>query len=166
MEGWLSLQWPAASRVARALSPPFCSLCTRLPSPPKRRRVIPVILRRNGPLDLGDFFHVPQSGLAGPVPLVSPAALSPLARLSRELQEKEKVIEVLQARLDAGSLTPSGSHALSDSPRCPSSSSFLSEELEACSDMDVASEFTHYEEKKAPPGHSGSRHFLSGTSFI
>lgn len=75
------------------------------------------------------------------------------------------MIEVLQARLDAGSLTPSSSRALSDSHRCPSSSSFLSEELEACSDMDVASEFTHYEEK-APPGHSGSRHFLSGTSFI
>ncbi|XP_036090889.1 myomegalin isoform X4 [Rousettus aegyptiacus] len=90
------------------------------------------------------------------------AELEPLAlRLSRELQEKEKVIEVLQARLDAGSLTPSGSHALSDSPRCPSSSSFLSEELEACSDMDVASEFTHYEEKKAPPGHSDSIHHSS-----
>ncbi|XP_048951410.1 myomegalin isoform X17 [Canis lupus dingo] len=84
------------------------------------------------------------------------AGLEPLAlRLSRELQEKEKVIEVLQAKLDARSLTPSSSHALSDSHRSPSSSSFLSDELEACSDMDVASEYTHYEEKKAPPGHSG-----------
>ncbi|XP_077928675.1 myomegalin isoform X20 [Halichoerus grypus] len=82
--------------------------------------------------------------------------IEPLAlRLSRELQEKEKVIEVLQAKLDAGSLTPSSSHALSDSQRSPSSSSFLSDELEACSDMDVASEYTHYEEKKALPGHSG-----------
>lgn len=98
--------------------------------------------------------------------LFSPVVLSHPTRLSRELQEKEKVIEVLQARLDAGSLTPSSSHALSDCHRCPSSSSFLSDELEACSDMDVASEFTHYEEKKAPPGHSGSHHFLSGTSFI
>ncbi|XP_044770543.1 myomegalin isoform X15 [Neomonachus schauinslandi] len=82
--------------------------------------------------------------------------IEPLAlRLSRELQEKEKVIEVLQAKLDARSLTPSSSHALSDSQRSPSSSSFLSDELEACSDMDVASEYTHYEEKKALPGHSG-----------
>ncbi|KAM5201457.1 myomegalin isoform 36-T41 [Hipposideros larvatus] len=84
------------------------------------------------------------------------AGLEPLAlRLSRELQEKEKVIEVLQAKLDAQSITPASSHALSDSRRSPSSSSFLSDELEACSDMDVASEYTHYEEKKGSPGHSG-----------
>ncbi|XP_014438784.1 myomegalin isoform X6 [Tupaia chinensis] len=86
--------------------------------------------------------------------------LEPLAlRLSRELQEKEKVIEVLQAKLDARSLTPPSSHALSDSHRSPSSTSFLSDELEACSDMDIASEYTHYE-KKASPGHSGF-HFNS-----
>ncbi|KAM7055198.1 myomegalin isoform 5-T5 [Molossus nigricans] len=84
------------------------------------------------------------------------SGLEPLAlRLSRELQEKEKVIEVLQAKLDARSLTPSSSHALSDSHRSPSSSSLLSDELEACSDMDIASEYTHYEEKKASPGHPG-----------
>ncbi|XP_047640820.1 myomegalin isoform X2 [Phacochoerus africanus] len=89
------------------------------------------------------------------------AGLEPLAlRLSRELQEKEKVIEVLQAKLDARSLTPSSSHALSDSHRSPSSSSFLSDELEVCSDMDIGSEYTHYEEKKASPGHSGL-HFQS-----
>ncbi|XP_019062891.1 myomegalin isoform X9 [Fukomys damarensis] len=83
------------------------------------------------------------------------AGLEPLAlRLSRELQEKEKVIEVLQAKLDAQSLSPSSSHASSDSHRSPSSTSFLSDELEACSDMDVASEYTHYEEKKASPDHS------------
>ncbi|XP_045238180.2 myomegalin isoform X26 [Macaca fascicularis] len=85
------------------------------------------------------------------------AGLEPLAlRLSRELQEKEKVIEVLQAKLDARSLTPSSSRALSDSHRSPSSTSFLSDELEACSDMDIASEYTHYEEKKASPSHSGA----------
>uniref|UniRef100_A0A2I3TP45 Phosphodiesterase 4D interacting protein n=1 Tax=Pan troglodytes TaxID=9598 RepID=A0A2I3TP45_PANTR len=89
------------------------------------------------------------------------AGLEPLAlRLSRELQEKEKVIEVLQAKLDARSLTPSSSHALSDSHRSPSSTSFLSDELEACSDMDIVSEYTHYEEKKASPSHSGF-HFHS-----
>ncbi|XP_069933897.1 myomegalin isoform X21 [Oryctolagus cuniculus] len=84
------------------------------------------------------------------------AALEPLAlRLTRELQEKEKVIEVLQAKLDARSLSPPSSHGLSDSHRSPSSTSFLSDELEACSDMDIASEYTHYEEKKASPSHSG-----------
>ncbi|XP_058927473.2 myomegalin isoform X29 [Kogia breviceps] len=85
------------------------------------------------------------------------AGLEPLAlRLSRELHEKEKVIEVLQATLDARSLTPSSSRALSDSHRSPSSSSFSSDEPEACSDMDIASEYTHYEEKKASPCHSDS----------
>lgn len=75
------------------------------------------------------------------------------------------MIEVLQAKLDAQSLTPSSSRALSDSQRSPSSTSFLSDELDGCSDMDVASEDTHYEEKKASPGHSGSPPFLS-TSFL
>ncbi|XP_054420714.1 myomegalin isoform X1 [Pteronotus mesoamericanus] len=95
------------------------------------------------------------------------AGLEPLAlRLSRELQEKEKVIEVLQAKLDARSLTPPSSRALSDSPRSPSSSSFLSDELEACSDMDIASEYPHYEEKKAPPGHPDSIHHSSHSAVL
>ncbi|XP_070124531.1 myomegalin isoform X31 [Equus caballus] len=95
------------------------------------------------------------------------AGLEPLAlRLSRELQEKEKVIEVLQAKLDARSLTPSSSHALSDSHRSPSSSSFLSDELEVCSDMDIASEYIHYEEKKASPGHSDSIHHSSNSAVL
>ncbi|KAM4873042.1 myomegalin isoform 2-T2 [Thomomys bottae] len=90
------------------------------------------------------------------------AGLEPLAlRLSKELQEKEKVIEVLQAKLDAQSFSPPSSHNLSDSHRSASSTSFLSDELEACSDMDVASEYTNYEEKKASPGHSDSIHHSS-----
>ncbi|XP_073906728.1 myomegalin isoform X6 [Castor canadensis] len=90
------------------------------------------------------------------------ARLEPLAlRLSRELQEKEKVIEVLQAKLDSRSLSPPSSHALSESHRSASSTSFLSDELDACSDMDIASEYTHYEEKKASPGHSDSIHHSS-----
>ncbi|KAM6167627.1 myomegalin isoform 17-T17 [Erethizon dorsatum] len=95
------------------------------------------------------------------------AGLEPLAlRLSMELQEKEKVIEVLQAKLDAQSLSPPSSHALSDSPRSPSSTSFLSDELEACSDMDIASEYTHYEEKKASPGHSDAIHHSSHPAVL
>ncbi|KAM9109056.1 myomegalin isoform 7-T7 [Megaptera novaeangliae] len=95
------------------------------------------------------------------------AGLEPLAlRLSRELQEKEKVIEVLQATLDARSLTPSSSRALSDSQRSPSSSSFSSDEPEACSDMDIASEYTHYEEKKASPGHSDSIRHSSHSAVL
>ncbi|XP_006900397.1 PREDICTED: myomegalin-like [Elephantulus edwardii] len=94
------------------------------------------------------------------------AGLEPLAlRLSRELQEKEKVIEVLQAKLDARSLTPSSSRALSDSHRSPSSTSFLSDDLDASSDMDTASEYTHDEEKKASPTHSGF-HFNSMPKLV
>ncbi|KAL6044245.1 hypothetical protein STEG23_019925 [Scotinomys teguina] len=95
------------------------------------------------------------------------AELEPLAlRLSRELQEKEKVIEVLQAKLDSRSLSPPSSHALSDSQRSASSTSFLSDEIDACSDMDVASEYTHYEEKKSSPGHSESIHHLSHSTVL
>ncbi|XP_054985933.1 myomegalin isoform X19 [Sorex araneus] len=95
------------------------------------------------------------------------AGLEPLAlRLSRELQEKEKVIEVLQAKLDARSLTPSSSRALSDSHRTPSSSSFLSDELEACSDMEIASEYTPYEEKKVSPGPSDSIHHSTHSAVL
>uniref|UniRef100_A0A452VLD0 Olduvai domain-containing protein n=1 Tax=Ursus maritimus TaxID=29073 RepID=A0A452VLD0_URSMA len=85
--------------------------------------------------------------------------------LSRELQEKEKVIEVLQAKVDARSLTPFSSHALSDSQRSPSSSSFLSDELEACSDMDVASVSTVHPPSPAalPSNHleATSSHYLN-----
>ncbi|XP_072864146.1 myomegalin isoform X13 [Chlorocebus sabaeus] len=102
--------------------------------------------------------HKSEKDQAGPEPLA--------LRLSRELQEKEKVIEVLQAKLDARSLTPSSSRALSDSHRSPSSTSFLSDELEACSDMDIASEYTHYEEKKASPGHSDSIHHSSHSAVL
>uniref|UniRef100_A0A8C6ALU0 Olduvai domain-containing protein n=1 Tax=Monodon monoceros TaxID=40151 RepID=A0A8C6ALU0_MONMO len=79
-------------------------------------------------------------------------------RLSRELQEKEKVIEVLQATLDARSLTPSSSRALSDSHRSPSSSSFSSDEPEACvSNVHPASPAT------LPTKHleASSSHYLS-----
>nr|XP_012998310.1 myomegalin isoform X5 [Cavia porcellus] len=95
------------------------------------------------------------------------AGLEPLAlRLSMELQEKEKVIEVLQAKLDAQSLSPPSSHALSDSPRSPSSTSFLSDELEACSDMDIASEYTHYEDKKASSGHPDAIHHSNHSAVL
>ncbi|XP_021488012.1 myomegalin-like isoform X10 [Meriones unguiculatus] len=94
------------------------------------------------------------------------AGLEPLAlRLSRELQEKEKVIEVLQAKLDTRSLSPPSSHAMSDSHRSASSTSFLSDEIEACSDMDVASEYTQCEEKPSP-SHSDSIHHSSHSAVL
>ncbi|XP_068946298.1 myomegalin isoform X3 [Petaurus breviceps papuanus] len=88
-------------------------------------------------------------------------------RLSKELQEKEKVIEALQAQLNKRSPTPSSSHALSDSHRSPSSTSFVSDEMEASSDMDVASEYTQYEEdcvEKAPPNLPDSIHHSSNNA--
>lgn len=76
------------------------------------------------------------------------------------------MIEVLQAKLDTRSLSPRSSHTLSDSQRSASSTSFLSDEIESCSDMDVASEYTHYDDKKPSPGHSGSLHYRSGTFCV
>ncbi|XP_076975813.1 myomegalin isoform X5 [Tamandua tetradactyla] len=95
------------------------------------------------------------------------AGLEPLAiRLSRDLQEKDKVIEVLQAKLDARSLTPSSNHGFSDSHRSPSSTSFLSDELEACSDMDIASEYTHHEEKNTLSSHADSIHHSNHSAVL
>ncbi|MGH0142880.1 UNVERIFIED_CONTAM: hypothetical protein FKN15_026735 [Acipenser sinensis] len=69
-------------------------------------------------------------------------------RLSRELQQKDKIIESLRAKLQQLPDTPSSSRALSDSDR----TSFMSDDhastnddLELCSDMDAASEYTQEE---------------------
>ncbi|XP_041133322.1 myomegalin-like isoform X3 [Polyodon spathula] len=69
-------------------------------------------------------------------------------RLSRELQQKDKIIESLRAKLQQRPDTPSSSRALSDSDR----TSFVSDDhastnddLELCSDMDAASEYTQEE---------------------
>ncbi|XP_039340621.1 myomegalin-like isoform X14 [Mauremys reevesii] len=63
-------------------------------------------------------------------------------RLSKELREKERMIETLQAKLQERCETPSSSRALSESPRSNSSASFLSDGLEACSDGDATSEYS------------------------
>ncbi|CAI5776227.1 SMYLE_N domain-containing protein [Podarcis lilfordi] len=61
-------------------------------------------------------------------------------RLSKELQEKEQTIQSLQAKLHLRSVTPSSSRTISESPRSGSSTSFLSDGLDGCSDMDEGSE--------------------------
>ncbi|KAM6262086.1 LOW QUALITY PROTEIN: myomegalin-like [Porphyrio hochstetteri] len=61
-------------------------------------------------------------------------------RLSRELQEKEKVIESLEAKLQERCESPGSSRPPSESSRSATSASFVSEGLEPCSDGDVASE--------------------------
>ncbi|XP_074924079.1 myomegalin-like isoform X2 [Chelonoidis abingdonii] len=63
-------------------------------------------------------------------------------RLSKELREKERMIETLQAKLQECCETPSSSRALSESPRSNSSASFLSDGPEACSDGDASSEYS------------------------
>ncbi|XP_065410797.1 myomegalin isoform X22 [Chrysemys picta bellii] len=63
-------------------------------------------------------------------------------RLSKELREKERMIETLQAKLQERCETPSSSRALSESPRSNSSASFLSDAPEACSDGDATSEYS------------------------
>ncbi|XP_049665351.1 myomegalin isoform X1 [Accipiter gentilis] len=70
-------------------------------------------------------------------------------RLSRELQEKEKVIESLEAKLQERCESPGSSHLPSESSRSATSSSFLSEGLEPCSDGDAASECSQCREEPA-----------------
>ncbi|XP_074859294.1 myomegalin isoform X3 [Carettochelys insculpta] len=65
---------------------------------------------------------------------------SVVLRLSKELREKERLIESLEAKLRARCETPASSRALSESPRSASSASFLSDGSEAGSDGDLASE--------------------------
>ncbi|XP_074894512.1 myomegalin isoform X5 [Buteo buteo] len=70
-------------------------------------------------------------------------------RLSRELQEKEKVIESLEAKLQERCESPGSSHLPSESSRSATSSSFVSEGLEPCSDGDAASECSQCREEPA-----------------
>ncbi|XP_074688932.1 myomegalin isoform X3 [Strix aluco] len=70
-------------------------------------------------------------------------------RLSRELQEKEKVIESLEAKLQERCESPGSSHPPSESSRSATSSSFVSEGLEPCSDGDAASECSQCHEEPA-----------------
>ncbi|XP_058887722.1 myomegalin isoform X2 [Acipenser ruthenus] len=69
-------------------------------------------------------------------------------RLSRELQQKDKIIESLRAKLQQCPDTPSSSRALSDSDRTSFVSddhASINDDLELCSDMDAASEYTQEE---------------------
>uniref|UniRef100_A0A8V0YKM0 Phosphodiesterase 4D interacting protein n=1 Tax=Gallus gallus TaxID=9031 RepID=A0A8V0YKM0_CHICK len=61
-------------------------------------------------------------------------------RLSRELQEKEKVIESLEAKLQERCESPGSSRPPSESSRSATSTSFVSDVLEPCSDGEAASE--------------------------
>ncbi|KFP73417.1 Myomegalin, partial [Acanthisitta chloris] len=70
-------------------------------------------------------------------------------RLSRELQEKEKVIESLEVKLQERSESPGSSCPPSESSHSATSSSFTSEGLEPCSDGDAASECSQCHEEPA-----------------
>ncbi|XP_018780696.2 myomegalin isoform X2 [Serinus canaria] len=74
-------------------------------------------------------------------------------RLSRELQEKDKVIESLEVKLQERSESPGSSCPPSESSHSASSSSFTSEGLEPCSDGDAASEYSQCHEE--PAQHTG-----------
>ncbi|MGH0148359.1 UNVERIFIED_CONTAM: hypothetical protein FKN15_047524 [Acipenser sinensis] len=90
-------------------------------------------------------------------------------RLSRELQQKDKIIESLRAKLQQCPDTPSSSRALSDSDR----TSFVSDnhastndDLELCSDIDAASEYTQEEREgtMSPEQASTDSHSHGGAS--
>ncbi|XP_031756150.1 myomegalin isoform X6 [Xenopus tropicalis] len=69
-------------------------------------------------------------------------------RLSKELQQKDKIIESLQSKLEGHSLTPSSSHAISESDQSDRTS-FVSDDqlsnnddLDGCSEVATASDYT------------------------
>ncbi|NXY51313.1 MYOME protein, partial [Ceuthmochares aereus] len=70
-------------------------------------------------------------------------------RLSRELQEKEKMIESLEAKLQERCESPGSSRPPSESSVSATSTSFVSEGLEPCSDADMASECSQCHEEPA-----------------
>ncbi|XP_071607334.1 myomegalin isoform X3 [Heliangelus exortis] len=72
-------------------------------------------------------------------------------RLSRELQEKEKVIKTLEAKLQERCDSPGSSCPPSESSCSATSTSFVSEGLEPFSDGDVASECSQCHEEPAQP---------------
>ncbi|XP_009959954.1 PREDICTED: myomegalin-like, partial [Leptosomus discolor] len=71
-------------------------------------------------------------------------------RLSRELQEKEKVIESLEAKLQERCESPGSSRPPSELSRSATSSSFLSEGLEPCSDGDRSQCRLHFDSLSKP----------------
>ncbi|KAL0966450.1 hypothetical protein UPYG_G00295450 [Umbra pygmaea] len=73
-------------------------------------------------------------------------------RLSKELQQKDKIIESLHTKLQQRPETPSSSHALSENTDQSDRTSFVSDEcrtnddLDLCSDVDVTSEYAAEEQ--------------------
>lgn len=82
-------------------------------------------------------------------PALPAPVMGHLRRLSRELQEKEKVIESLEAKLQERCESRGSSRPPSESSRSATSASFVSEGLEPCSDGDVASECSQCHEDPA-----------------
>ncbi|XP_064928294.1 myomegalin isoform X5 [Columba livia] len=70
-------------------------------------------------------------------------------RLSRELQEKEKVIKSLEAKLQERCESPRSSRSPSELSCSATSTSFVSEGLEPCSDGDTASECSQCHQEPA-----------------
>ncbi|KAJ8011611.1 hypothetical protein DPEC_G00060050 [Dallia pectoralis] len=85
-------------------------------------------------------------------------------RLSKELQQKDKIIESLHTKLQQRPDTPSSSHALSETTDQSDRTSFVSDEcrtnddLDLCSDVDAASEYAQDERGQGAgqdPGNKG-----------
>uniref|UniRef100_A0A8C7RT48 Centrosomin N-terminal motif 1 domain-containing protein n=1 Tax=Oncorhynchus mykiss TaxID=8022 RepID=A0A8C7RT48_ONCMY len=87
-------------------------------------------------------------------------------RLSKELQQKDKIIESLHTKLQQRPDTPSSSHALSETTDQSDRTSFVSDEcrtnedLELCSDVDAGSEYA--QEVKG----QGAGHGPGSTGFV
>ncbi|CAB1317142.1 unnamed protein product, partial [Coregonus sp. 'balchen'] len=89
--------------------------------------------------------------------------------LSKELQQKDKIIESLHTKLQQRSDTPCSSHAHSETTDQSDRTSFVSDEcrtnedLELCSDVDAASEYAQEEQGQGArhgPGNTDLHHSL------
>eukprot|EP00063_Salmo_salar_P072657 XP_014047492.1 PREDICTED: myomegalin-like isoform X7 [Salmo salar] len=96
-------------------------------------------------------------------------------RLSKELQQKDKIIESLHTKLQQRSDTPCSSHAHSETTDQSDRSSFVSDEcrtnedLELCSDVDEASEYAQEEQgqgAKHGPGNTDISPISMVTGFV
>ncbi|KAM8930700.1 LOW QUALITY PROTEIN: myomegalin-like [Pelodytes ibericus] len=85
-------------------------------------------------------------------------------RLSKELQQKDKVIESLQSKLDVRSVTPSSSHAITESDQSDRTSFVSDDQLSTNEDLDATiNEYDQYEQGNIQ--HTDASHIANGVAL-
>uniref|UniRef100_A0AAV2JUR3 Centrosomin N-terminal motif 1 domain-containing protein n=1 Tax=Knipowitschia caucasica TaxID=637954 RepID=A0AAV2JUR3_KNICA len=90
-------------------------------------------------------------------------------RLSKELQQKDKIIESLHSKLQQRADTPSSCHALSETTDQSDRTSMLSDEFRGTEDLDLCSEVDrqeYHEEHRLPLGRFASEQSASLPQYL